>query len=81
MESPIEIEDGLFYAWGMQAHSGGDPSAVIMVDFNRNVVHVGIRRDKNTKIYSEGGNEAPQKLRDWADEPYFEDLLNSGVFN
>lgn len=28
VETPIEITNGLFYAWGMQAHSGGDPEAL-----------------------------------------------------
>ena len=81
VESPIEMEDGLFYSWAMQMHSGGDPSAVIMVDFEKDVVYVGIRRDKKSTIYSEDGGEAPQKLIDWTNEPYFEDLVKSGVFN
>jgi len=68
VQSPIEINNGLFYAWAMQAHSGGDPSAVLMVDFNKNVLYVGIRKDKQEKIYSEDGSDAPQKIQDWANE-------------
>ena len=68
VETPIEISNGLFYAWGMQAHSGGDPGAVLMADINKNVLYVGIRKDEQEKIYSEDGSNAPQRLQDWANE-------------
>lgn len=66
VETPIEITNGLFYAWGMQAHSGGDPSAVLMADINKNILYVGIRKDEQVKIYTEDGSKAPQRLQDWA---------------
>lgn len=68
VETPIEIEDGMFYAWGMQAHSGGDPGAVIMADLNKNVLYVGIRENEKTKVFSEDGSPVPQRLQGWADE-------------
>ena len=68
VETPIEITNGLFYAWGMQSHSGGDPSAVIMADISKNVLYVGIRKDSQEKIYSEDGSNAPRRLQDWANE-------------
>ncbi len=68
VETPIEIVDGLFYAWAMQAHSGGDPSAVLMADIDKNILYVGIRKDEKEEIYSEDGSAAPQRLQDWADE-------------
>ena len=68
VETPIEIENGLFYAWAMQAHSGGDPGAVLMVDFYKNVLYVGIRENEKEKLYSEDGSLAPQRLQDWANE-------------
>ena len=68
VETPIEISNGLFYAEGMQAHSGGDPSAVLMADINKNVLYVGIRKDEQEKIYSEDGSNAPQRLQDWANK-------------
>ena len=67
-ESPIEISNGLFYAWGMKAHSGGDPSAVIMADIKKNVLFVGIKQDGYVKLSSEDGSKAPQKLIDWSNE-------------
>ncbi len=68
LETPIEITNGLFYAWGMQAHSGGDPGAVLMADISNNVLYVGIRKDEQEKIYSEDGSNVPQQLQDWANE-------------
>ena len=68
VETPIEINNNLFYAWAMQTHSGGDPSAVIMADLSKNVLYVGIRENGKTKIYSEDRTEAPQKLKDWSKE-------------
>ena len=68
VETPIEVEYGLFYAWGMKTHSGGDPGAVIMADIIANVLYVGIRKDQKEKIYSEDSSEIPQRLKDWAAE-------------
>lgn len=81
VESPIEIEDGLFYSWAMQAHSGGNPSAVIMIDFEKDILYVGIRKNNISTLYSEDGSAAPQKLNDWSNEPTFEELIDAGVFN
>ena len=68
VESPITITNGIFFAWGMQAHSGGDPGAVLMADLNKNVLYVGIRKNNDEKFYSEDGSDVPQKMKDWADE-------------
>ena len=68
VEAPIEINNGMFYAWAMEAHSGGDPGAVIMADINQNVLYVGIRKDKEEKFYSENGGKVPGKMQQWADE-------------
>ncbi|MDO6437782.1 hypothetical protein Q4534_10205 [Cyclobacterium sp. 1_MG-2023] len=68
VETPITIVNGMFYAWGMQAHSGGDPGAVLMADLNKNVLYVGIRKKEDEQFYSEDGSPIPQKLQDWADE-------------
>ncbi|MDJ1480689.1 hypothetical protein QNI16_09355 [Cytophagaceae bacterium YF14B1] len=66
VETPIEIENGLLYTSAMQAHSGGDPGAVLMADVTKNVLYVAIRQDGNAKVYSEDGSAAPQRLQDWA---------------
>jgi hypothetical protein len=67
VETPIKIKNNFFYAWGMQTHSGGDPSATILADINKNILYVKIVKDKQTKIYAEDGSKTiPKDLDDWA---------------
>ncbi len=68
VETPIEIKDSLFYAWGMEAHSGGDPSAVVMADLNQNLLYVGIRQNGTEKMYAENNRPVPPRLMEWANE-------------
>ena len=68
VESPIEIDNGLFYAWAMQAHQGGNPGAVIMADIKKNILYVGIRKNGEEKFYSEDGSPSPKKMIEWANE-------------
>jgi hypothetical protein len=68
VETPIEVEDGIFYADGMQAHGGGDPGAVVMADIAQNVLYVGIRQDHQVQLYAEDGGAVPPKLQEWANE-------------
>ena len=65
-EAPIEINNGILYAWAMQAHSGGDPEVVFMADLNKDVLYVGIRENGKVELYSEDGSEVPQKMNEWA---------------
>jgi hypothetical protein len=67
-QTPVEINGDLFYAWAMKAHSGGDPGAVLMVDFSKDVVFAGIRENGEEMLYSEDGSDVPVRLREWADE-------------
>jgi hypothetical protein len=39
-----------------------------MADLNKNVLYVGIRKNKDEKFYSEDGSMVPQKMQEWADE-------------
>jgi len=68
LEAPIEVEHGQLYAWGMQAHSGGNPSAVLMADIEQNVLYVGICQNHQVTFYSENGEDAPAKMQQWASE-------------
>ena len=68
VEIPIAINDGFFYVWAMQAHSGGDPSAILMADIENNVLYVIIKKDEHNVLYSEDGSTLPKRLQDWADE-------------
>jgi len=69
VQTPIEIKNGMFYTWAMKAHQGGDPSIVVMVDINKNLMFVGLKEVGLDKvIYSEDGSEPPKRLKDWANE-------------
>jgi hypothetical protein len=68
VETPIEISGGLFFASAMESHSGGDPGAVIMADFKKNVLFVGIRKYQNVRVYSEDRSKAPKRMLDWSME-------------
>lgn len=68
VETPIEIKDGYFYTSAMQTQSGGDPGAVIMADFKKNVLFVGIRKYQNVRVYSEDRSKAPKRMLDWSME-------------
>jgi hypothetical protein len=67
VETPVKIENNLVYVWGMQEHSGGDPSATILADIPKNILYVKIVKNKQTKIYAEDGSKTiPKDLDDWA---------------
>ncbi|MFM6984277.1 MAG: hypothetical protein ACKOXF_09100 [Chitinophagaceae bacterium] len=66
VETPIEIQDSLLYAWAMQEQSGGDPAAVVMADIPGDQLFVGIRENGQVKLYSETGNSYPERLKIWA---------------
>lgn len=68
VETPIEIQDSLFYAWAMQENSGGDPSAVIMADINKDCLFVGIREQGKVTLFTEGDMPYPERLKAWSKE-------------
>jgi len=55
VETPIEIKNNTFSAWGCQQHNCSNTNFIIVVDFTKNVVYVGIREEEKIKIYSEDG--------------------------
>ena len=66
---PNRIEGNYFIAEGMQLHSGGDPSAIIIVDLITNLIYVGVR-DQIEYLYTEKGTENPEILKKWAVNSY-----------
>lgn len=66
---PNRIEGSYFIAEGMQLHSGGDPSATIIVDLDNNLIYVGVR-DQIEYLYTEKGTEIPEILKKWAVNTY-----------
>lgn len=66
LETPVKIENNLFYAWG--GHSGYESDAAILYDFGKDLLSVGIRTEGKEKFYVENGVKPPKKLLEWADE-------------
>jgi len=65
VETPIEIRNNMFSAWGCQQHNCSNTNFIIVVDFTKNVVYVGIREEEKIKIFSEDGTSNEQVLK-WA---------------
>lgn len=64
-EIPIEVSKNTFIAWGCQQHNCSNTNFIIVVDFKKNVLYVGIREEEKVKIYSEDGTNNEQVLK-WA---------------
>lgn len=60
VETPIEIKDNFFVAWGCQQHNCSNTNFIIVVDFKKNVIHSGIRAEEFITIYSEDGTSNPE---------------------
>lgn len=65
VETPIEIKDNVFIAWGCQQHNCSNTNFIIVVDFSKNIVYVGIRENENVKTYSEDGTTNKEIIK-WA---------------
>lgn len=65
VETPIEIKNNTFIAWGCQQHNCSNTNFIIVVDFSKNIVYVGIRENENVKTYSEDGTTNKEIIK-WA---------------
>jgi len=65
VETPIEIKNNIFQAWGCQQHNCDQTNFLIVVDLNKNVVYCGIKQNGMIKIFSED-NSYNQELFDWS---------------
>ncbi len=65
---PYEVKNGMFYFWGMVPHSGGDPGALIMADITKDILYVGIRRNKKIQYFKETETQLPQRMIEWSKE-------------
>ncbi len=68
VEIPMEVLNGEFYAWAMQAHSGGDQSAVLMADIKKDKLFMGVRNGASVKLYAEDTADIPKRLLEWEKE-------------
>jgi len=63
---PIEVENGVLFNEGCKPHNCSIEEAAIAIDMKKDVIYVGIARNKVVKLYGERGDSAyPEKLLQW----------------
>lgn len=64
VESPIEISNNIFSVTGCKKYECGTTNFIIIVDFRKDVMYVGIRINDRVQTYSED-NSTTRKLNEW----------------
>ena len=63
---PIEVESGILFNEGCKPHDCTVEEAAIAIDMRKDVIYIGIARNKAVKLYGERGDSAyPEKLLQW----------------
>jgi hypothetical protein len=63
---PIEVENGILFNEGCKPHDCSVEEAAIAIDMKRDVIYIGIARNKSVKLYGEKEDSAyPEKLLKW----------------
>ncbi|MGN7721781.1 hypothetical protein [Chitinophaga sp. 22620] len=63
---PLEIESGILFNEGCKPHDCSVEEAAIAIDMKKDVIYIGIARNKAVKLYGEKGDAAyPEKLLQW----------------
>jgi len=63
---PIEVESGILFNEGCKPHDCTVEEAAIAIDMRKDVIYVGIARNKGVKLFGERGDSAyPEKLLKW----------------
>jgi hypothetical protein len=65
VETPIKITNNKLVAKRCESHNCSATNFIIIVDFTKNEIYVGIRKDNYVKTYSENENSC-QELNNWA---------------
>lgn len=63
VEVPIEVKNNLFVANGCEQHNCGATNFIIVYDFTKNNLSVGIREGDKVNTYSEDGSNSPRVLQ------------------
>ena len=63
VEVPIEVKNNLFVANGCEQHNCGATNFIIVYDFTKNNLSVGIREEDKVNTYSEDGSNSPRVLQ------------------
>ena len=64
VQVPMVVDNNTFVALGCQAHNCDSTNFIIVVDFSKNVMYVGIKEEDEIKTYSEDGSYSP-KVNEW----------------
>lgn len=63
---PIEVDNGILFNEGCKPHNCSVEEAAIAIDMKKDVIYIGIARNKVVKLYGENGDSAyPDKLLQW----------------
>lgn len=63
---PIEIDNGILFNEGCKPHNCSVEEAAIAIDMKKDVIYIGIARNRVVKLYGENGDSAyPDKLLQW----------------
>lgn len=62
VETPMEVEDGIFSAGACQQHNCSDTNFIIVVDIEKNKVYAGIRENGKANIYPSGTTKQKQLI-------------------
>jgi hypothetical protein len=62
--SPVKIKNNRFSCRIYKAHDGCCNNSITELDFNKNILYVGICRNLNYKLYSEDGSSS-KTLKEW----------------
>ncbi|RAJ02320.1 hypothetical protein LX64_03329 [Chitinophaga skermanii] len=63
---PIEIEEGVLYNEGCKPHNCAQDEAAIAVDMRKDIVYLGIAKNKVVRLYAEKGDTSyPDKMKKW----------------
>ncbi len=65
LETPIEVNNNIFVSEGCRTHACDYTNFIIVVDLTKHIMHVGIKKEGNIKIYSEDGSKS-QRIYEWA---------------
>lgn len=65
VQTPAEIIDNIFVIFACRAHNCTYTDFIVVYDFTNDILHAGIRKKEQEKIYSEGG-DIPAQILQWA---------------
>lgn len=66
VETPITIDKGLFIVSGCKAHTCNETNFIIVIDPTKDIMNVGIRKNRAVSVYTEDGIYS-SPVKKWAE--------------